>query len=160
MFGFDNFHISLAGLGLAILIAYWLPRFVSGREPAASALLILLGFSAFLAFPDISKSLDPVEHPKYWEVASELCVIIGLFGTGLRIDRLATGAPGANCPLLLIAMPLCIGALAIFGWAVAGLTLAGAAAGSYPCADRPGVGRRRPGRAASEGGRASRCATR
>jgi NhaP-type Na+/H+ or K+/H+ antiporter len=127
MFGFDNFHISLAGLGLAILIAYWLPRFVSGREPAASALLILLGLSAFLAFPDISKSLDPVEHPKYWEVASELCVIIGLFGTGLRIDRLATRArlvPTAR--LLLIAMPLCIGALAIFGWAVAGLTLAGA----------------------------------
>jgi NhaP-type Na+/H+ or K+/H+ antiporter len=127
MFGFDNFHISMAALGLAILIAYWLPRFVSGREPAASALLILLGFSAFLAFPEVSTSLDPVKSPKYWEVAAELCVIIGLFGTGLRIDRLATRARLVpTVRLLLVAMPLCIGSLAIFGWAVAGLTLAGA----------------------------------
>jgi NhaP-type Na+/H+ or K+/H+ antiporter len=127
MFGFDNFHISLAGLGLAILVAYWLPRLVSGREPAASALLILLGFGAFLAFPEISQSLDPVEHPKYWEMAAEFCVIIGLFGTGLRIDRLAARARFApTLRLLLIAMPLCIAALALFGWYVAGLTFAGA----------------------------------
>jgi NhaP-type Na+/H+ or K+/H+ antiporter len=127
MFGFDNFHISLAGLGLAILVAYWLPRFVSGREPAASALLILLGFSVFLLFPDIATSLDPVEHPKYWEMAAEFCVIIGLFGTGLRIDRLVKREQWMpTLRLLVIAMPLCIGALALFGWAFAGLTLAGA----------------------------------
>jgi NhaP-type Na+/H+ or K+/H+ antiporter len=127
MFGFDSFHISMAGVSLAILVAYWLPRFVSGREPAASALLILLGFAAFLAFPEISQSLDPVEQPKYWELAAELCVIIGLFGTGLRIDRLATRSRLVpTMRLLLVAMPLCIGALAFFGWYAAGLTFAGA----------------------------------
>ncbi|WP_300974076.1 cation:proton antiporter [Sphingomonas sp. LHG3406-1] len=127
MFEFDNFHISMAGLGLAVLVAYWLPRFVSGREPAASALLILLGFTTFLFFPEISVSLDPVEHPKYWEMAAEFCVIIGLFGTGLRIDRLVKREQWMPTARLLgIAMPLCIGALALFGWAVAGLTLAGA----------------------------------
>src|SRR4028118_2205372 len=101
MFGFDNFHISVAGVGLAILVAYWLPRLVSGREPAASALLILLGFSTFLLFPKIATSLDPVEHPKYWEMAAEFCVIIGLFGTGLRIDRLAKRARFVPTPRLL-----------------------------------------------------------
>ena len=54
----------------------------------AVPLLILLGLSVFLLFPEIAVSLDPVEHPKYWEMAAEFCVIIGLFGTGLRIDRL------------------------------------------------------------------------
>jgi NhaP-type Na+/H+ or K+/H+ antiporter len=127
MFGFDNFHIALAGLGLAILVAYWLPRFVSGREPAASALLILLGFSTFLLFPEISRSLDPVEHPKYWEMAAEFCVIIGLFGTGLRIDRLVKRERWMpTLRLLVVAMPLCIAALALFGSTVAGLTMAGA----------------------------------
>jgi hypothetical protein len=30
-----------------------------------------------------------VAAPRPWEVLSELCVVVGLFGTGLRIDRLA-----------------------------------------------------------------------
>lgn len=128
MFGFETYHITLAGLGLAILIAYWLPRFVSGREPAASALLILLGLLIFLPFPELRQSLDPAAHPRGWEMTAELCVIVGLFGTGLRIDRLATlrkqWAPTAR--LLAVAMPLCIGALALFGWFAAGLTFAGA----------------------------------
>lgn len=123
----DPFHIGLAGFGLAILLAYWLPRFVSGREPAASALLIAIGFLAMLGFPDIRSALDPVANPKYWELAAELCVIVGLFGTGLRIDRLARRAMWyPTVRLLLVAMPLCIGALALFGWYAAGLTLAGA----------------------------------
>ncbi|GAA4006267.1 cation:proton antiporter [Sphingomonas humi] len=127
MFGFEAYHIALAAIGLAILIAYWLPRFVSGREPAASALLILLGFIAFLPFPQTAQWLDPVNRPKLWELVAELCVIVGLFGTGLRIDRLAGRALWVpTIRLLAIAMPLSIGALALFGWLVAGMTLAGA----------------------------------
>ena len=127
MFELSPYHLLLAAFGAVVILAYWLPRFVSGREPAASALLILLGFSAFLLFPDISRSLDPVEHPKYWEMAAEFCVIIGLFGTGLRIDRLVKRERWMpTLRLLVIAMPLCIGALALFGWLAAGLTLAGA----------------------------------
>jgi NhaP-type Na+/H+ or K+/H+ antiporter len=127
MFGFDPYHVALAGVGLAILVAYWLPRFVSGREPAASALLILLGVTAFLPFPSVTEWLDPVEHPKSWELVAELCVIVGLFGTGLRIDRLAKRSQWTpTIRLLAIAMPLCIGALALFGWFAAGLTFAGA----------------------------------
>jgi hypothetical protein len=30
MFGFSSYHILLTALGLAIVLAYWLPRFVSG----------------------------------------------------------------------------------------------------------------------------------
>lgn len=125
MFGFEPYHILLAVTGAAIVLSYWLPRFLSGREPAASAMLILTGMGAFL-LPGMPEALDPVTRPRIWEYAAELCVIIGLFGTGLRIDRVAL--PGQWKPalrLLLIAMPLTIAVLAALGWFAAGMTLAG-----------------------------------
>lgn len=127
MFGIETYHIGLAGVGLAILVAFWLPRFVSGREPAASALLIVAGLLAFLPFPEVRKVLDPVSQPRGWEIMAEICVIVGLFGTGLRIDRLIDRTQWwPTLRLLLIAMPLCIAALALFGSFAAGMTFAGA----------------------------------
>ena len=126
MFGFESYHILLVAAGAAIIFSYWLPRFISGREPAASAVLVLTGMLIFL-IPGMPPPPDPVGEPEIWEKAAELCVIIGLFGTGLRIDRLAareTWRP--TWRLLLLAMPLTIGALALLGWAAAGMTLAGA----------------------------------
>lgn len=126
MFEFETYHILLVGAGAAIVLSYWLPRFLSGREPAASAMLVLTGCAAFALLPGMPPALDPLKTPLVWERASELCVIIGLFGTGLRIDRL----PGrrqwqGTLRLLAIAMPLTIGALAWLGWVAAGMTLAG-----------------------------------
>jgi NhaP-type Na+/H+ or K+/H+ antiporter len=72
-------------------------------------------------------ALSPIDQPKPWEILSELTVIVGLFGVGLRIDRLTNRQrwiPTAR--LLAIAMPLTIMALATLGWAFAGMTLAGA----------------------------------
>ena len=124
-FGLDHYHALLAGAGIAIIASYWLPRFLSGREPAASALLVLTGALAF-SLPGMPVALSPLDYPRAWEVVAELCVIIGLFGTGLRIDRVVGyGQWRATLRLLLIAMPLTIGALALFGWAAAGMTLAG-----------------------------------
>ena len=126
LFELDWYHALLAGAGIAIIVSYWLPRFISGREPAASALLVLAGMAAF-ALPGMPAPPDPLRYPAVWEVVAELCVIIGLFGTGLRIDRLAGhGHWHDTLRLLLIAMPLTIAALALFGWAFAGMTLAGA----------------------------------
>lgn len=125
MFGFESYHIALIALGLSIILSFWLPRFLSGREPATSALLILFGFAAF-AVPGMPPALDPVVSPRPWEVVSELCVVVGLFGTGLRIDRFVERSkwlPTAR--LLVVAMPLTIVLLALVGWAAAGMTLAG-----------------------------------
>ena len=127
MFEFADYHLILVGIGAAIILAYWLPRFVSGREPAASALLIGFGWAAFALVPGMPPPIDPLQSPKIWEYVSELCVIVGLFGAGLRIDKLrglAHWRPTVR--LLLVAMPLTIGAMALLGWAVAGMTLAGA----------------------------------
>lgn len=127
MFGFDLYHVVIAAVGAAIVASYWLPRFLSGREPAASAMLVLTGLVAFQLVPGMPPALDPVTSPRIWEVAAELCVIIGLFGTGLRIDRLpARKRWQPTLRLLLVAMPLTIAALALLGWAAAGMTVAGA----------------------------------
>lgn len=127
MYSLDPYHILLAALGIAVLLSYWLPRFVSGREPAASALLLLAGVATLAWIPGMPAAIDPVKSPRPWEIGAELCVIVGLFGTGLRIDRLAKRTQWMpTLRLLAVAMPLCIAALAFVGWTFAGLTLAGA----------------------------------
>jgi NhaP-type Na+/H+ or K+/H+ antiporter len=82
--------------------------------------------AAFAIVPGMPAALDPVTSPRIWEVVSEICVIVGLFGTGLRIDRFV-GKPrcAPTVRLLLIAMPLTIALLALVGWMAAGMTLAG-----------------------------------
>jgi NhaP-type Na+/H+ or K+/H+ antiporter len=125
-FGFSPYHVLLAGCGFAIVVAYWLPRYFSGREPAASGLLILGGLAVFGLLPGVPEAFSPLDRPYFWELASELAVIIALFGTGLRLDRiagLAKWSPAVR--LLLIAMPLCILAVAAGGLLI-GMTLAGA----------------------------------
>ena len=127
MFGFEAYHILLAALGASIIASFWVPRFFSGREPATSALLILAGFLAVSAIPGMPALLDPLTAPRPWEIVAELCVVVSLFGTGLRIDRLAgrkIWMPTVR--LLAVAMPVCILLVALVGWAVAGMTFAGA----------------------------------
>ena len=127
MYELSSYHILLTALGTAIILAYWLPRFISGREPAASALLIGLGLLIFGWLPGMPAAISPITGPKAWEVVSELCVIVGLFGVGLRIDRLSNRARWApTWRLLAIAMPLTILTIAVLGWQFGGMTLAGA----------------------------------
>lgn len=126
-FGLASYHVAMAAIGAAIILAYWIPRFLSGREPAASALLILLGGLAFACVPGMPAAFDPRTSPKIWELFSELAVIVALFGTGLRIDNLRNYRHWQpTVRLLAIVMPLTIAAVALLGWALAGMTLAGA----------------------------------
>lgn len=125
-FGLSSYHIALAAIGGGIILAFWLPRFFSGREPATSWLLILAGFLAFTLLPGMPGAFDPRVHSIFWEKASELAVIVALFGTGIRIDRvpdLARWHPTVR--LLAFLMPLTIVAVALLGWLVAGMTFAG-----------------------------------
>ena len=127
MFEISSYHVLLAALGVAIILAYWLPRFFSGREPAASAMLIGLGWAIFGWVPGMPQALSPATAPKAWEITSELCVIAGLFGVGLRIDRLfdlRRWAPTIR--LLAVGMPITIATVALLGWYGAGLGLASA----------------------------------
>lgn len=127
MFEFSPYHIFLVLLGIGLMMAYWLPRFFSGREPAASALVIVAGLLVSLAIPDLRPLLDPTVHPIVWEHVTEIVLIVSLFGTGLRIDRVVASRRWLpTVYLLIIGMPICIALVAFLGIFVAGMTLAGA----------------------------------
>src|SRR4028118_2433934 len=89
-FGLNPYHLTIAAIGAGVLVAYWLPRFFSGREPAASALLIVAGALAFSLIPGMPAAPDPRTAPRLWEPTSEPAVIGALFGTGPPIDNPTT----------------------------------------------------------------------
>lgn len=126
-YGLNSYHVALAAIGLIMILARWLPRLVSRREPAAAPLMILFGAAAALLLPNLPLIPDPREDPRPWEVVSELTVIIALFGAGMRIDQLRPWSrwiPTAR--MLGIAMPLTILAVALLGVGLIGMTVAGA----------------------------------
>ncbi|MEO4043094.1 cation:proton antiporter [Hoeflea sp. CAU 1731] len=126
-FALEPYHLAFAVIGVIVILARWLPRLVSKREPAAAPLMILFGAAATLLIPGLPTIPDPRQSPLPWELVSELAVIIALFGAGLRIDRI--GAWRKWMPtfrMLAIAMPLTIFAVAFLGVGFVGLTAAGA----------------------------------
>ncbi|KZZ01022.1 sodium:proton antiporter, partial [Sulfitobacter sp. HI0076] len=126
-FALNGYHFALGAVGAVVILAHWLPRFFSRREPAASGLLILLGMGVFALVPGVPSFPDPRATPFPWEIVSELCVIVALFATGLRIDRLSDWSRwGPTARLLALTMPLTILSVAVMGWAFAGMTAAGA----------------------------------
>jgi NhaP-type Na+/H+ or K+/H+ antiporter len=100
------------------------------KERAFSASLVYLGFgvvaAVLLEFSSLDR-LDPLEDASIYEKASELAVVIALFGTGLKLEReLRLPAWGRVARLLLVAMPVTIAAVAVFGNQVMGLSLGAA----------------------------------
>lgn len=125
-FGFNSYHVALTAIGAGILLAYWIPRFFSGREPAASGLLIGAGALVYTLVPGMPEAIDPRTRPQLWELTSELAVIVALFGTGIRIDNLTSYERWRpTVRLLAVVMPLTILSVALLGWWWAGMTLAG-----------------------------------
>jgi NhaP-type Na+/H+ or K+/H+ antiporter len=110
-------------VGVGLLLATVLPKFVHGR--AFSVPMAVLGFGALAgALMPEQDSLGPILDATATSHLAEACVIISLMGVGLAIDRpLDWRTWGPTWRLLLIAMPLTIGAVALLGWWAVGLTL-------------------------------------
>ncbi len=100
------------------------------HERAFSASIIYLGLGAGAAVVIQLAGvdwIDPLEDESLIERLTELAVIIALFGTGLKLDRpLNRESWGGVARLLIVAMPLTIGAVALFGTQVMGLSLGAA----------------------------------
>ncbi len=126
-FAFDSYHLLLAMLGASLLVSYWLPRLFLRRPPAVTALLMTCGMLSSWAFPGLVDGIDPTRNPAIWEVAAEIVVIVVLFATGMRIDDLGNlrlWLPTIG--LLAVTLPLTVAAIAVLGWALAGMTIGGA----------------------------------
>ncbi|MEV6279939.1 cation:proton antiporter [Nocardia sp. NPDC051832] len=115
--------------GLALLLAATLPRLVKNRALTAPMLMLGVGAVCGLVIgPGGLQAVSPLRHPAVIEHLAEVCVIVALMGVGLAIDRpLNRRTWRCTWRLLLITMPLCIAAVAVFGWWAAALTPAAAA---------------------------------
>nr|WP_240772027.1 cation:proton antiporter [Nocardia sp. CS682] len=114
--------------GVALLLAATLPRLFKDRAITAPMLMLGVGAVGGLVIgPTGLRAVSPLSHPTVIEHVAELCVIVALMGVGLAIDRpLHWRTWGSTWRLLLITMPLCIAAVAVFGWWAAALTPAAA----------------------------------
>ena len=116
----------MALAGAAALAAAWLPQVLKGRPMSVPIVLVGLGVGVFLLPFDLPAP-DPLEQSDLVERLTELGVIVALMGAGLKLDRpIGWRSWATTWRLLAIAMPLTIVAVAVVGWAVAGLVPASA----------------------------------
>jgi NhaP-type Na+/H+ or K+/H+ antiporter len=126
----DPFAIAVAFLGIALFAA--IGALSHEHERAFSASIFYLGFGLAAAAGIHVLGIgwvDPFNDSALFEHATELAVIVALFTTGLKLERELSFHGWRNVArLLLVAMPLTIGAIALFGSAVMGLSLGAAIA--------------------------------
>ena len=142
----DHYELALCLVGIAALMAAWVPPYLARRPLSLPIILVLVGWvigAVGLGLP----AVDPRGYPAVTERLTELGVIIALMGAGLKIDRpFGRRSWASTGRMVLVAMPITIALIAALGLAVGalGLGLSGPArrgAGT----DRPGPRLRRPG---------------
>jgi len=122
----DTYELSLAVVGLAALLAAWLPAFLDDR--ALSLPIILVGIGAVVfAVPSPLQAPDPRLHLELTERIAEVGVLVALVGAGLSIDRpIGWRRWRATWRLLLVALPAGVVVTAVVGWWWLGLVPASA----------------------------------
>jgi NhaP-type Na+/H+ or K+/H+ antiporter len=117
------YNIALVLVGIAILGVAWLPSLLEKYPLSYPILYIALGMGVFM-LPINLPTADPLEHQKLVTHLSELCVIIALTGTGLKIDRtFSFNAWRVPIKLVLVLMILTIAGITLLGMSLAGLAL-------------------------------------
>lgn len=118
------FYLLIAGL--AVLGMYELPRRLEQHWLSPPMLYILFGMGLYALPIDYLPHIHPVvdgSDNRLLEYMSELMVIISLAGAGIQIDQAPSWARWrVGARMIGIAMPLCIGAIALIGWGLLGLT--------------------------------------
>ena len=126
----ESFDVGLVFAGAALFVALLALSQQYGRPYSASLAYLGLGLAGAALLDGLGITwLDPIEHAVIIEHAAELAVVIALFSAGLKVERELSGRKwAAVVRLLLIAMPLTIAAVAVFGHYVMGLSVAAAIA--------------------------------
>jgi NhaP-type Na+/H+ or K+/H+ antiporter len=124
----DLYVVGLPFLGVALAAA--VAALSHQHDRAFSASLIYLGFGVAAAVAINLFDLhwvDPVDDAVVVERLAEFAVIVALFSTGLKLDRDVSWRGWSSVTrLLAVAMPLTVVAIAVFGAAVMGLSVAAA----------------------------------
>ncbi len=124
----DPFAVGLLFIGVAVFAA--VGALSHQHERAFSASLIYLGLgcgaAVVISVSDVGW-IDPIDDVSLIDHLTEIAVIIALFSAGLKLDRpLTWRAWGSTARLLLIAMPVTIGLVALLGSQLLGLSAAAA----------------------------------
>jgi NhaP-type Na+/H+ or K+/H+ antiporter len=114
--------------GIALLLAVRALTVQHDRTFTAAVVYLALGALASLALRPLGVNLfDPLDDPAILEHLTEFGVIVALFATGLKLDRRLTWRGWRSPALLLgVVMPVTIGAIALWGVGVMGLSLGAA----------------------------------
>jgi NhaP-type Na+/H+ or K+/H+ antiporter len=124
----DPYVAGLFFVGIAIFAAIGALSHERGRAFSASLVYLAMGVAAAVAIEVTGLDwIDPRDDAVVVERIAELAVIIALFATGLKLDRPLDWASWSGVTrLLVIAMPLTIVGVAVFGTAVMGLSVGAA----------------------------------
>lgn len=124
----DAYALGLLFAGAALLAAVGALSHQHDRAFSAAVVYLLLGAVASLTLAVMGVDLlDPLNDHELMERVAEFAVIVALFAAGLKLDRPIDWAGWRSVvPLLAVAMPLTIGAVALFGTQVMGLSLGAA----------------------------------
>jgi NhaP-type Na+/H+ or K+/H+ antiporter len=124
----DPYVGGLLFVGIALFAAIGALSHERGRAFSASLVYLALGVAAAAAIEMTGLEwIDPQGDAVLIQRVTELAVIIALFATGLKLDRPLDWASWSGVArLLIVAMPLTILGVAIFGNAVMGLSVGAA----------------------------------
>ena len=115
--------------GLGLVMAVGLERWLSRKYLSLPIVYVALGWLAFslpLGLPNIDPTGDYLDAVSL-EYVTEFIVIVSLTGAGIAIDRPVSWKNWRQIwPLLVIAMPFTIAAVALLGWWALALTPASA----------------------------------
>ncbi len=122
----DTYELALMFIGLAALLAAWVPTYTNRRALSVPVVLVAGGVLLFALPLGL-----PAPLPQRWtdstERLTEFVVIVSLMGAGLKLDRPFGWRPWSNTwRMLAITMPLTIVATTVLGATVAGLGAASA----------------------------------
>ena len=124
----DPFAVGLLFIGFAVFAAVGALSHQHERAFSASLIYLVLGCGAAVVLNVSGVGwVDPVADASPINHLTEIAVIIALFSAGLKLDRpLTWRAWGSTARLLLIAMPVTIGLVALLGSQLLGLSAAAA----------------------------------
>lgn len=124
----DGYALAIAFAGVALFVAVGALSHQQRWAFTAAIVYLALGALVSVAFELFDVDfLEPFKDAKTIERLAEIAMIIALFSAGLKLDRALGWVRWRSAGLLLIvAMPLTIGAIALLGMGLLGLSLGAA----------------------------------